>query len=166
MGTKQVSHNKIRQVPKTETKELCETLWEINSEGEKVWTEEEECEDVEWQVFVEEEYEAVLNTTESVCTEDAEIPYTMCQQAEYINDQKCLECKAVATPSCRDVVKEKCGTIEVVNCKPQVAEPQCDPLGNLQPTQVYHHLEQCLFDTNGLQSGGPPVEKHPPHHIK
>merc|ERR1712226_654123 len=30
--TKQVSHNKIRQVPKTETKELCETLWEINSE--------------------------------------------------------------------------------------------------------------------------------------
>ena len=43
--------------------------------------------------FEEEEYEAILRTTETECVDDTEIPYVTCQQTEFTSDQMCLECK-------------------------------------------------------------------------
>ena len=90
---KQIKHTKTRQVPKTVTKKLCNTLWKINENGEKVWAGEDQCQEVEWQVFEAEEYEAVLNTTEIVCEDDKKIPYSSCKQTEYESKQQCFECK-------------------------------------------------------------------------
>merc|ERR1719441_64408 len=87
--------------PKNFTKKLCNTVWKTNSDGEKEWAGEDGCEDVVWLGFEEEEYEAILRTTETECVDDTEIPYVTCQQTEFTSDQMCLECKAVAKPSCQ-----------------------------------------------------------------
>jgi len=89
----EIPHTKTRQVPKNFTKQLCNTVWKTNSDGEKVWAGEDGCEDVVWLGFEEEEYEAVLRTTETECIDDTEIPYMTCQQTEFTSDQMCLECK-------------------------------------------------------------------------
>jgi hypothetical protein len=134
---KQITHTKTRQVPKTVVKKLCNTIWKIDADGEKEWAGEDQCQEVEWQVYEEEEYEAVLDTTEVVCTDDNEIPYTSCQQTEYTSNQICLQCKvgvsmeqfhrfhhhvqAVAQPMCEYIESEMCGVVEITSCKPQVS---------------------------------------------
>ena len=90
---KLISHTKTRQVPKTQTKKLCNTLWKINAAGEKVWAGEDQCQEVTWQVFEPEEYEAVLNTTEVVCTDNKKIPYASCEETETEVKQLCFQCK-------------------------------------------------------------------------
>ena len=90
---KQIHHTKTRQVPKTQSKKLCNTLWKINKDGEKVWAGEDQCQEVTWQVFEPEEYEAVLNTTEVVCTDDKKIPYASCVETETEVKQQCFQCK-------------------------------------------------------------------------
>ena len=94
---KQVKHTKIRQVPRVETKRLCKTLWKTNEDGEKVWAGENDCEDVEWMVNDAEEYEAVLDTEETVCFDGPEIPYPTCKETEYTSNQMCMECKVGVT---------------------------------------------------------------------
>merc|ERR1719244_2521325 len=158
----EIPHTKTRQVPKNFTKQLCNTVWKTNSDGEKVWAGEDGCEEVVWLGFEEEEYEAVLRTTETECIDDTEIPYMTCQQTEFTSDQMCLECKPVAKPSCETVKTEKCGKIDVMDCKPQVTEPNCNASGNPVPTQEYNHVEKCLFNNDGVLSGGQPAERH--HH--
>ena len=153
--SKQIAHKKTRQVPKTVSKKLCNTLWKINDEGEKVWAGEDQCQEVEWQVFEEEEYDAVLNTTEVVCTDDAEIPYSSCQQTELVQDQLCFQCKAVAQPVCNTISTEMCGSTEVENCQPTVLEPECDNSGIRTPNQEFFHQEKCLFDQSGKIAGSP-----------
>ena len=162
---KQISHKKTRQVPKTVTKKLCNTLWKINDEGEKVWAGEDKCQEVEWQVFEEEEYDAVLNTTEVVCVDDTEIPYSSCQQTEFSQNQLCFQCKAVARPLCNSVTTQMCGTTQVQNCKPKVLKPECDSTGIRTPTQEFFHQEKCLFDESGKIAGAPEqLEGRSQHH--
>jgi len=150
---KQISHTKVRQVPKTVTKKLCNTLWKINADGEKVWAGEDQCRDVEWNIFEEEEYEAILETTETVCVDDNEIPFSTCQEEAYVNQQICYECKAVAKPLCEPVLVEMCDTIDVTNCIPKVAKPECGNSPAKVPSQEYFHQEKCLFDNSGLLAG-------------
>jgi len=165
---KQITHTKTRQVPKTVTKKLCNTLWKIGADGEKVWAGEDQCQEVEWQVFEAEEYDAVLNTTEVVCTDDRDIPYSSCEQIEEISKQQCFNCKAVARPLCEFVTTEKCDTTEVKNCKPKVSEPDCNPGAGKTPTQKLNHQEKCLFDESGKVAGNTELEdeekRHHHHH--
>ena len=59
----------------------------------QVWAGEDQCQEIVWEVFESVEYTAELETLESVCTDDQELPYSQCQEIEYDMEQMCLECK-------------------------------------------------------------------------
>merc|ERR1719347_514664 len=82
----EIPHTKVRQVPRNITKKLCNTIWQTNPDGEKVWAgeDENECEEIVWVGFEEEEYESILKTTETECVDDTDIPYSTCQQTEFL----------------------------------------------------------------------------------
>ena len=106
---KQISHTKTRQVPRTVTKKLCNTLWKINAEGEKEWAGEDQCQEVKWEVFETEEYEAVLDTTEVICVDDDQLPYSSCQETGFTVVLQCYTCKAVVSVHHhRDVRHHRC----------------------------------------------------------
>ena len=157
--SKQIPHTKTRQVPRKETKQLCQTVWKTNDDGEKEWAGEDNCEEVEWVVYQEEQYEAVLETTEVICTDDKEIPYSTCTETKYDNNQMCLDCKAVATPRCEFMMVERCGEVEVTTCTPQISLPDCRPDVGKTPYQEFHHREKCLFEEDGSLSGGSVTER-------
>ena len=45
----------------------------------------------------------MLDTTEMVCVEDKQIPYTCCRETEETRDQMCVECEAVTRFVCDEV---------------------------------------------------------------
>merc|ERR1719414_1926039 len=154
-----IPHTYIRQVPRKETKQLCQTVWKTNEDGEKERAGEDNCEEVEWLVYEEEQYEALLETTEIICNDDKEIPYSTCTETEYDNNQMCLECKAVATPRCEFQMVERCGEVEVNSCSPRVSLPDCRPDVGKTPYQEFHHREKCLFEEDGSPSGRSATER-------
>jgi len=157
-----VPHTKVKKVPKIVTKQICQTIWKTNADGGKEW-DKDECEEVEWEEFQDEEYEAVLETTEMVCVDGEQIRYNDCGVIEVDTNQQCLICKAVAKPVCSPQQKQKCNVVDITTCEPQVTDPICDNEPPKMPYQEFVHKEKCLFDDAGALNGSQEGRHHHNH---
>ena len=60
-------------------------------------------------MFETEEYEAVLDTTEVICVDDDQLPYSSCQETGFTVVLQCYTCKAVVSVHHhRDVRHHRC----------------------------------------------------------
>lgn len=73
---------------------LCRTMLKTNYvTGEKESVVVRDGEDVEWEEFVDQPYEAMFYTTETICQPHKEVPYGKCIEKIQVHQVECFQFK-------------------------------------------------------------------------
>ena len=125
------------------TKKQCDTKWEINADGEKVWAGNDNCHDVTWQDCTLEEREVTIEVPTFDCAL-AENPIVFQnvrhQPAEFTVVKR--ECKPIAKPVCSVTMERRCKEVEWDDCVENVESNCFDALFKI-PFQEFNHLIRC-----------------------
>jgi len=150
-----VKHIKKKPVCKPVTKHNCVTKWEVLPSGEKVWSGNDDCEEVTWQDCNLVDIEVDFNITEIVCVNTTMIPWMDCEDT--VKEQMTMNMKCVpkAALDCRPVTDTICTTVEWKEFHQEV-ESNCIDIQVNQPWQEVSHKKKCLLanpaDHEGLDT--------------
>ena len=134
----------IKQVPECRnvTKQVCDSKWEINAEGQKVFASNENCRDKTWEQcelvdrVVEEQVPAISCVDEAV--ETYLTPIVKEEQTTVISNT----CAATGGAVCKVSISSDCTEVEWTECEEWV-ERDCEDVAIKVPYQEYEHLLRC-----------------------
>ena len=134
----------IKQVPECRnvTKQVCDSKWEINAEGQKVFASNENCRDKTWEQcklvdkVVEEQVPAISCVDEAV--ETYLTPIVKEEQTTVISNT----CVATGGAVCKVSSSSDCTEVEWIECEEWV-ERDCEDVAIKVPYQEYEHLLRC-----------------------
>ena len=137
--------NETKKMPEctTVTKQQCDSKWEINANGEKVWAGNENCKDVTWEDCklvdkqVEEEVEVYS------CDDDTTQTYLEPVVKEEEVTARWEECHEKGGAVCSVTNSSECTTVEWTDCEEKVEE-ECHDVTMKVPSQEYDHLLRCI----------------------
>ena len=135
----------IKKTPhcETVTKQQCDSKWDINENGEKVWAGNDNCKDVTWEDcklvdhFVEEEVEVYS------CDDDTTQTYLSPVVKEEEVTARSEECHEKGGAVCSVTSSTECTTVEWTDCEEKVEE-ECQEVTMKVPHQEYDHLLRCI----------------------
>jgi len=124
------------------TKQQCDSKWEVDAYGQKVWAGNENCRDVTWED---------CKLVDKVVTQ--EIESYDCQPSSPISYHKVIHnkeevttikrsCKARAESACEVRTETQCETVQWEECQDSV-QPHCFDFQTRIPHQEYNHLLRC-----------------------
>ena len=124
------------------TKQQCDSKWEINVEGEKIWVANENCRDVTWENCKLETREIVQKAPKKKCY-DAEVETFLypVEKEETLTTYK-RECVAGGGAICETKEVAECVTVDWTECTEEVLT-DCKPVNIHRPWQEYEHLLRC-----------------------
>ena len=124
------------------TKQQCDSKWEVDAYGQKVWAGNENCRDVTWEdcklvdSVVEEEVEVYS------CHDDGSQSYLepVVKQEEVTTRSE--ECGGRGGAVCQVTTSTECTEVEWTDCEETVV-PDCHSVDIKVPSQEYDHLLRC-----------------------
>ena len=125
------------------TKQQCDSKWEINEHGEKVFASNENCKDVTWEDCklvdkqVEEEVEVFT------CNDDKTETYLEPVVKEEEITARNEKCEGRGGSQCSVRSSTGCTTVEWTDCEERVVE-ECQEVTLKVPHQEYDHLLRCI----------------------
>merc|ERR1712112_333836 len=127
------------------TKNNCVTDWEVDAQGNKVWTGTETCTPVVW-----EECEVVEKTVEfpsiqTECQTAANIKWTDYEDREVDTLGMETTCEVKSATDCKDAQVNKCSQVTWQECKMEPFD-ECNDVFVYQPDQEKIHKQSCLAD--------------------
>jgi len=127
------------------TKNNCVTDWEVDAQGNKVWTGTETCTPVVW-----EECEVVEKTVEfpsiqTECQTAANIKWTDYEDREVDTLGMETTCEVKSATDCKDAQVNKCSQVTWQECKMEPFD-ECNDVFVYQPDQEKIHKQSCLTD--------------------
>ena len=140
-----LTETKKMPVCETVTKEVCDSKWIFNADGEKVWGGNENCKNKTW-----EDCKLVdRNVTE-------EVPTFTCQDAPAISylgpvvreeqvETRRTTCSVVGGSICTVSQVEECTTVDWTDCVERVTT-NCHEMTVRVPQQTRNHLLRCTVD--------------------
>jgi len=137
-------HKKKVPVCRPVTKKQCVTNWEIDHDGKKVWSGNEDCKNVTWDECVLIPKDHQYNTTESNCTDGPPIKWWDCVKMPKKTTTYKMTCEPLAALKCEAVKENHCDEIEWDDSY-QIAEETCEPKMVHIPHQEQKHKKQCIF---------------------
>merc|ERR1712112_215907 len=144
---KEVKDNKkhIKKVPdcKNVTKNNCVTDWEVDSNGNKVWTWTETCTPVTWEECEIVEKQVEFPSVETECNTVANIKWA--DFVEKTKDTIRMEttCEMKSAVDCKESRVEKCALVSWKECKMEPVE-ECEASSVHEPSQEKIHQKKCL----------------------
>ena len=134
----------IKQVPvcRNITKQLCDTKWEINEFGQKVFSGSENCRDKTWEQcelvgkVVEDEVPALT------CLDEAEMTYMTLKVKSEQTTLSQRTCSATGGAVCKVSSSTDCTEVEWTECEEKVIT-ECRPVTVKIPFQEKEHLRRC-----------------------
>jgi len=147
-----VWHNKTAVECKKIPTYYCDSIWEIQEDGTKVWAGNNQCDYYEWEdcqlvtkpVKFEEPYVS--------CKQEGEIPFRRLDNDTKITNLVSETCEIVNCVQCLPVTENICKDIEVVKTYQEIIE-KCTMVVNLVPSQDFEHIEKCFFNQNPTTGG-------------
>merc|ERR1712183_131040 len=139
--------NHVKMVPHCEDKTSlnCETGWKVVN-GEKVWSGEEECEEVTWQDCKLVEKEVHFNAVESDCSGPAEKEeYMTCSNKTEAVKVPVTKCEFVEGFDCEPVTREECINVDYNDCSQAIKKENCQevPVGGPRRTSSTRRSVSC-----------------------
>jgi len=134
----------VKQVPECRnvTKQVCDSKWEVNAEGQKVFASKENCRDKTWEKcnlvdkVIEEQVPA------HTCVDDAVETYlTVLKKEEQTTNIK-NTCSAIGGAVCRVSSSTDCTEVEWTECQERIIT-DCQKVTVKLPFQEYDHLLRC-----------------------
>ena len=127
---------------KNVTKAVCDSKWEIDATGEKVWAGNQNCREKTWEdcrlvdKVVQEEVPVLT------CQDEAAESYLalVIQEEEVTTIQ--TQCSASGGALCRVLESTECTQVEWTECEERVIA-DCRPVTTRVPYQEYEHLLRC-----------------------
>jgi len=147
---KEVVVNHVKKVPHCEDKTSlnCETGWKVVN-GEKVWSGEEECEEVTWQDCKLVEKEVPFNAVESDCSGPGEKEqYMTCSNKTEAVQVPVTKCEFEEGFDCEPVVREECINVDYNDCSDPIKKENCQEVPVRRPTQDFIHKKKCLLPSD------------------
>merc|ERR1712112_338627 len=134
-----------KQVPdcKKVTKNNCVTDWEVDSNGNKVWTGTETCTPVTWEECEIVEKQVEFPSVETECNTVANIKWA--DFVEKTKDTIRMEttCEMKSAVDCKQAKVEKCALVSWKECKMEPVE-ECKASSVHEPSQEKIHQKKCL----------------------
>jgi len=141
---KTVKHIKKMPECKPVTRHNCVTKWEVLSSGEKVWSGNDDCEEVTWNECKLIDIEVDFNITEIVCKNGTQIPWMDCEQTVKEQMVMNLTCEPKAALECKPVNEKHCTTVDWQEFYQEV-EYDCSAIQVAEPYQKVSHKKKCLL---------------------
>jgi len=144
---RKVFHNK--QIPECRnvTKQNCVTNWEVNKNGEKEWTGNENCTPVTWKECKLVDTKVPFTVTESKCSTVKNIPWMDVENSTTTEMTSSMKCQVKYSTNCLPVARKDCTTVTYQECE-EVPEDDCVPKETWEPFQEKFHKKKCLLPTN------------------
>jgi len=138
----------IKKVPHCEyvSKQQCDSKWEINEFGEKVFKSNENCHPVTWEdcKLVDKEVEQEVESYECQPSGMPIMYHKVVPGLQEVTTVKRV-CEPRAESVCEVRTEEQCGTVEWEECRDTVM-PSCFDATFRIPSQEYNHLLRCTVD--------------------
>ena len=129
----------------TKTKQQCDSKWEINSSGEKVFVSNDNCHDVTWEDCTLELQPVTTEVPTWTCATASPLLYQSVQhqpaEVTLIN----RVCTAKAEPVCQVTQVQQCKEVEWEDCFDAVS-PHCFYTLYKIPHQHFNHVLRCAVD--------------------
>jgi len=125
------------------TKSVCDSKWEINEAGEKVWAGDENCRDVTWENCELKPYTVITEVPIYNCEDDTPITYVKPVIAEADVTTVKTTCEPRAVPVCVHTAKTACAVVEWEDCQETVDE-KCMDMYIREPSQGFDHRLKCI----------------------
>merc|ERR1712096_563306 len=142
-GETSTKHTKPVADCKNITKNNCVTDWEVDAQGNKVWTGSETCTPVVWEECEVVEKTVEFPSIETECQTAANIKWTDYEDREVDTLGMETTCEVKSATDCRDAQVNKCSHVEWNECK-MVPFEECDNVFVYQPDQEKIHKKSCL----------------------
>jgi len=137
----------VKKVPecKTVTKNNCVTDWDVDEDGNKVWSGTETCTPVSWEECEIVEKEVDFPSVETECDTVTQIKWTdyMEKNVNVLGLDSVCELKTAV--DCTDVMVNKCTTAEWEECT-MTPHEICETEMIHKPEQEKVHQKKCLTD--------------------
>jgi len=125
------------------TKNNCVTDWEVDAQGNKVWTGSETCTPVVWEECEVVEKTVEFPSIETECQTAANIKWTDYADREVDTLGMETTCEVKSATDCKDAQVNKCSHVKWNECK-MVPFEECDDVFVYQPDQEKIHKKSCL----------------------
>ena len=126
------------------TKEHCESIWEVNELGEKVWAGNANCEVITWEDCRLEDVPNPIEVPIFTCQDMPAIEYTTPITGTVDVTGYTSECIASAYADCTTNYTQECEEIDYEECS-DIIEPTCfEQVMFKIPYQTYDHRLKCI----------------------
>jgi len=139
----------IKQVPQCENKTSlnCETGWKVVN-GNKVWSGEEDCEEVTWQDCKLVEKEVPFHAVESRCGPAGKESYATCKNKTVDVAVPVTRISFVQGTTCEPVTHRECVNMEYEDCSKPIRMEACSEVNVRKPKQDFIHKKKCLLPSD------------------
>ena len=139
--------NETKQMPVCEpvTKQVCDSKWVINEDGEKVWDGNQNCREVTWEDCKLVERVVSEEVPTYSCQDDTAIPYIAPVVREEQVTYNTRTCAVVGGSVCTVSHVQECTTVEWTDCVETVVS-ECQEVTVRMPEQTRNHLLRCTVD--------------------
>jgi len=125
------------------TKNNCVTDWEVDAQGNKVWTGSETCTPVVWEECEVVEKTVEFPSIETECQTAANIKWTDYEDREVDTLGMETTCEVKSATDCKDAQVMKCSQVTWQECKMEPFD-ECNDVFVYQPDQEKKHKQSCL----------------------
>merc|ERR1712114_123791 len=142
--TENIPHKKKVPECRTVTKQNCDTEWDVDDNGNKVWTGRESCSPVSWEEcdLVEKEVDFAAEKTE--CFTAGNVKYLDFEDCRSNSDAMVNKCEVKKGVSCKPVKSNKCATVRYQDCSVKPDEECAASRPVYVPEQEKVHQKKCL----------------------
>ena len=149
ISTEKKLMSEMKKIPvcKKVSKQQCDSNWEVNEQGEKVWVSNSNCKEVSWEDCSLEEKIVTEEVDVWECTPDTEpTVYQVADMNTVDVTTSDRVCQPRANPVCSQTTKVSCQTVEWEDCYDSVI-PHCNRFNVRVPYQEYDHRLRCADST-------------------
>jgi len=128
------------------TKQQCITNWVVDGNGNKIWTDNEDCKNVTWNECELKPKPVNFTTLHSNCTRMENETWWDCVKMPNETITYNMTCTPKAALNCTPVVKELCTKVKWMDSY-QIAEESCEDKWVDVPYQTRKHRKQCILSS-------------------
>merc|ERR1712096_200976 len=140
-----VKHKKKLPECKEVTKDNCVTNWNIDNNGNKVWSGEEECSPVTWEECNIVEKEVDFPAVRTKCDTVGTIKWVdYVQQNDATVEELQNRCEVHSAVHCEPATRNACTTVYYTECTVEKTQEECKNFVVHEPFQQKRHQKKCL----------------------
>ena len=138
--------HETKKVPKCTnvTKNVCDSMWEVDESGKKVFVDNVNCREKSWQSCELVDLVVTENVPIKKCVDDEAFKYQVpvFETMEVTSYRR--SCVGAGATSCQVTHEEQCTEVQWSDCQDNIV-PSCNTVTTKIPFQEYLHLKRCAI---------------------